>query len=479
MNNIRFILSATALLFSLTLFSKNTQLKTEQAGISTFKRDKDSVHVAFWVKQTKQINTFRELIIQPEISNGDNTLPLTTYAIRGRYNNKLHKRDSIFGFTNKQNQGNSVFVNSNPQRGAILYIDTVISYRPWMKDANLKLYIDLCGCGNKQGMIHHSRKLDYKLSSEEIHPFLVFSRLKTDESSRKNELRYTLYFRVNENIVDTSYLGNSKTLQILGNDLKFLSQNVFNISNAIIMGYASPEGSLSFNEKLAASRSFAFAEESRKLSYDPVFKNPETHLTDEDWPGLISGLESDTSDLAQMALNILGNGRERAEQKSELKHSHSGKVYDFLKKKYLDRLRKSDLIIKYELNSGKIAQAECLPEKMPRFVTYDSLFEYTNNIADSVKRAQIIYNAAETYSHHQAAVLNAGIMALKEKKIEKADAYLRSIEGDNNPSELDNALGVLAIYQGKYKEARVYFHKAKEKGLSEVETNISILDSLN
>lgn len=482
MKQSRFMLSVIALFFSLTLFPTNTKLKTKQAGISTFKREKDSVLIAFWIKNTERINTLSELIIQPVISNGKDSLALTSYAIRGRYNKNLHKRDSIFGFTNRQvriNSGNPVIISNNPKKDNILYMDTIISYSSWMKNANLKLHIDLCGCGNEQKIIHESKKLDYKLSPEEIHPFLVFSLSKADESIIKRAVNYTLYFRVNENIVDSGYMDNNKTLQRLKNDINMLSESGFDISNITVTGYASPEGPLSANSKLAASRSLAFTEEIRKLRAEQILKKPETYLTDEDWQGLISELDSDTSTMAQIALGIICNKMTREEQKSELKYIQKGKVYDFLKKNYLNRLRKSDLMLEYELNPEKIIQPDFRSEEMPHFIDYGSLFEYANNITDSVKRAQIIYKAAEIYSHHDRAVLNAGIMALKERKIEKAETYLKSIENDNNPSELENALGVLAMYKGQYEEAGRHFQKAMQGGLSGVDVNISILNSLN
>lgn len=480
MNKSRFIISAIAFICSITLFSTNTKLKTNQVGISTFKREKDSVQVAFWIKQMKRINTLRELIIQPVISNGNDSLILSTYAIRGRYNNNLHKRDNVFTATNnKSNISQSVIISKNQKNGSILFIDTVITYQPWMKHADLNLRADLCGCGAEQSIIYDSKNLDYYPSLMEIHPFLVFSLSRTDESIIKNRKKYTLYFRVNESIIDTNYMGNAETLNQLKNDIKGFSQNLLNITNVLITGYASPEGPLSGNKKLAESRSFAFAEISRILSSEKIFSNPELDITDEDWEGLNFGLESDTSALAQKTLNILRNKKQRREQKTELKYSQNGKVYDFIKRNYLNRLRKSDLIIEYELNTEMIKQSGLIPKEISQYVTYNSLFNYAININDSARSAQIIYNAAEAYKHNQRAILNAGIMALKERNYEKAERYLKHLDRNDNSSELDNALGVLAMYTGKYEEAIFYFQKAKEKGLSEVETNISILNSLN
>ncbi|MGL5787602.1 MAG: hypothetical protein ACRCX4_12410 [Bacteroidales bacterium] len=481
MNKSRFTLSVIAFLCALVLYPANKTLPAGQADISTFRRVKDSVYIAIRIKQTQRISTMRELVIQPVISSGRDSLFLTPYAIRGRYNNNLHKRDELFSSAkniDKSGLSRPFILNKNQMKGRELFIDTVIPFQPWMKDADLKLHADLCGCGVEQAIICDSKNLDYRPSLMEIHPFLAFTKARTEDSFRNQSKNYMLYFRVNECMIDTTYLENPETLCRLRSDLNELSRTFIRISKMDITGFASPEGPLSGNRRLASARSAAFAGEIKRLSPETEFPDPLVHITYEDWQGLTSELKADSSALAQTAYEVLRNGKETEDQKSELRHIGQGKVYDFLKQNSLNRLRRSGLSIEFEIIPEKIISERNLPENIAAFVTYDALFGYAQSmVSDSAQMRQFIYKATEYYPSNRNAHLNAGVMALRERETEEAERHLKNADGEDNPAEWYNAMGVLCLLKDKNNDARSYFQRAKEKGLSEVEENIRILDS--
>lgn len=125
------------------------------------------------------------------------------------------------------------------------------------------------------------------------------------------EKRYTIYFRVNETVIDTTYMGNAHTVRTMLSDVATTLEQDGNIPNTLVaFASASPEGSVALNERLALQRAEAIR--SMLITMFPQF-DPAKITTDSrpnDWSGLALSLRRDPNVPHRDAiLNILNDPR--------------------------------------------------------------------------------------------------------------------------------------------------------------------------
>ncbi len=63
-----------------------------------------------------------------------------------------------------------------------------------------------------------------------------------------------IYHRVNESVIDTSYMGNGETLKELSTFLNKGVMQDYRLDSVVISASASPEGGLAYNNRLAKER---------------------------------------------------------------------------------------------------------------------------------------------------------------------------------------------------------------------------------
>lgn len=110
------------------------------------------------------------------------------------------------------------------------------------------------------------------------------------------EKRYTLFYRVNKSDVDTTYMGNGRTIRTMIDDIRTTLEVDGTVPDSLIV-YAStsPEGPAALNERLAIQR----AQTARALlvelfpQYDPAHIKVESRAND--WSGLILTLRRENS----------------------------------------------------------------------------------------------------------------------------------------------------------------------------------------
>ena len=84
--------------------------------------------------------------------------------------------------------------------------------------------------------------------------------------------------------------------------------------------------------------------------------------------------------------------------------------------------------------------------------------------------------AVRLYPSDPVANLNAANIALKKHDLEGATQFLK--KADPNVAQTIHALGVLALLQGRYAEARTLLEQAQQAGITEAATNLEILQKL-
>jgi tetratricopeptide (TPR) repeat protein len=249
-----------------------------------------------------------------------------------------------------------------------------------------------------------------------------------------------------------------------------------------ISAYASPDGGLSLNEKLAEKRetntSAYLSKELKKRKIDvPV----DAHYTAEDWEGFQELVSKSNLQDKDLVLRVLSMYKDPEEREREIKNIST--VFKSLAEEILPQLRRSRLTANIEIigksdeeiaalaksNAGNLSVEELLyaatltnsaTEKKEIYEKVSKLYpdDYRgwNNIgiqsylAGDFDKAAELFAKANTVKNNSEANVNLGLLSLLKGDTDKAQQLLGSA---SNVPELGEALGLLYLKQGDYAKA--------------------------
>ncbi len=259
-----------------------------------------------------------------------------------------------------------------------------------------------------------------------------------------------------------------------------------------VAAYASPDGALDLNTKLAAQREAAakgfLASELKKAKVDAAkadFYNVKN--TPEDWEGFKALMEKSTIQDKDLILRVLSMYNDPEVREREIKNMAN--TYKVIADEILPKLRRSKLNVNVE-EIGKsddelITLASSDPSKLKleeilysatltkdvdkQLAIYKSAAAqhpncwraqnnvgYTLYLKGDLDGAKVAFEKANSIKANQPEVMNnLGVIALRKGDMAKAEEYFGAAAGAG--AELDNNLGVVAIYKGMYDEAIRYF----------------------
>lgn len=263
----------------------------------------------------------------------------------------------------------------------------------------------------------------------------------------------------------------------------------FNVQNVEIQAYASPEGGVKFNNKLAGQRK----NESEKyvkntLKQTKVDAALDAHYTAQDWEGFQKLVAASNLQDKDVILRVLSMYEDPQEREQQIRNMSAG--FQELANGILPELRRSRLIINYETigrsdeqikeqyknDASKLSADELLysatldetPAKQEEIYkktveTYPNDYRAYNNLAalalakgDKESAQQYAAKAAQLGSDTPEAQANLGLISLINGNVQDAE---RAISKGANSENVKAALGALNIAKGNYAQAESDFGK--------------------
>ena len=263
----------------------------------------------------------------------------------------------------------------------------------------------------------------------------------------------------------------------------------FNVQNVEIQAYASPEGGVKFNNKLAGQRK----NESEKyvkntLKQTKVDAALDAHYTAQDWEGFQKLVAASNLQDKDVILRVLSMYEDPQEREQQIRNMSAG--FQELANGILPELRRSRLIINYETigrsdeqikeqyknDASKLSADELLysatldetPAKQEEIYkktveTYPNDYRAYNNLAalalakgDKQAAQQYAAKAAQLGSDTPEAQANLGLISLINGNVQDAE---RAISKGANSENVKAALGALNIAKGNYAQAESDFGK--------------------
>ena len=256
------------------------------------------------------------------------------------------------------------------------------------------------------------------------------------------------------------------------------------INKIEVAGYASPDGGMDLNEKLAQNRQKAAANFLKKdLKKNKVANEIQSNITAEDWEGFRKAMENSNMQDKDLVLRVLSMYSDPEEREAQIKNLSS--VYGTIADEILPALRRSRLILTTDLIGKSDDQIMALAKNDPAQLSVEELLYAATLTDNKAEKKEIYAKAANLYNDYRAwnslgqlyfedgdiaearrcysralgiqpndpdVNYNAGIAAMADGDLDKAEEYLGKAAGTK--ANLSAAMGTLYTQKGDYAAAK-------------------------
>ena len=220
-----------------------------------------------------------------------------------------------------------------------------------------------------------------------------------------------------------------------------------NIQNVEIQAYASPEGGVKFNDKLAGQRKDQSEKYVKKtLKQTKVDAALDAHYTAQDWEGFQKLVAASNLQDKDVILRVFSMYEDPQEREQQIRNMSAG--FQELANGILPELRRSRLIINYET----IGRSD------------EQIKEQYKNDASKLSADELLYSAT-----------------LDETPAKQEEIYKKTVEAYPNDYRAYNNLAALALAKGDKEAAQQYAAKAAQLGSDtpEAQANLGLISLIN
>ena len=233
-----------------------------------------------------------------------------------------------------------------------------------------------------------------------------------------------------------------------------------NLKNVEVLAYASPDGTLDFNDKLAGKRQNVSVDYAKKQVKNAKFESDVTgSYTAEDWDGFQKLVAASNIQDKDVILRVLSMYQDPEEREQQIRNMSAG--FRELADGILPELRRSRLIINYELIGRSDQQIKDQYAADATQLSVDEML-YAATLESSVDAKESIYKkTTQVYPNDYRAYNNLAAIAFEKGNYDAAKNYLAQAQSKNsNAPEVNANLGLLALKNGNISEAEGYIAKA-------------------
>ena len=247
-----------------------------------------------------------------------------------------------------------------------------------------------------------------------------------------------------------------------------------NLKNVEVSAYASPDGGLKLNDKLAAQRQNNTEKFINKTLKNTKVEAPvDAKYTAQDWEGFQELVKvSDIQD-KDVILRVLSMYKDPEEREQQIKNMSA--VFRELADGILPELRRARLTLNYEVIGRSDAQiVEQFGNDASQLSNEELIYGATlvNDAQKEAfyKKAAELYNDARAYNNLATLAFAKGDLSAAKNYAQKA----QSVDGSNAESNAN--LGLIALAEGNVRDAENYIAKAANAfGLSEIVGNLNLM----
>jgi len=246
------------------------------------------------------------------------------------------------------------------------------------------------------------------------------------------------------------------------------------ITSMEVSSYASPDGALDLNTKLAEKRMDASSKFlTKELKKDEVEAEFKTKFTPEDWDGFKEMMGKSNIQDKELILRVLSMYTDPEVREREIKNLSA--AFTSVAAEILPQLRRSKFTTSIDLIGKTDEEIAALADSDPSKLNPAELLYAATLTKDANKQLAIYNSFMKQFPNDWRGYNNAGMALVKQQKYADAKSLFEKAEKlNNNEPIIKNNLGVCALKAGDLATAETYFGAASGAG-DAVNNNLGIL----
>ena len=348
------------------------------------------------------------------------------------------------------------------------------------------LYVKFVGSKGAKSVDYESRKIaDGVLATATMVNNAPAIAIGADQFERitKEEQEAAIYYLINSAQIRTKEIKSEeiKAMEKFIKDAKAAED--MELKNIQIQSYASPDGPMSLNEKLADNREGAadkFVKNSMKKNKIDEYKNLDffkKYVVAEDWEGFKKAMEASNIRDKELILRVLAMHSDPDVREREIKNISS--AFSTIADQILPKLRRSKFIVNAERIGKSDEQIRDLAKSNPSALNVEELLYAATLFDNNGDKLAIYETAMKQFPNDWRGFNDAGMILFEMGKVDQAKAdFQKADQMSANNKVVKNNLGAVALKNGNVKEAEVLFGAATGAG-DEVNYNKGIVAIMN
>ena len=252
----------------------------------------------------------------------------------------------------------------------------------------------------------------------------------------------------------------SQQMQDLQAAIKEAAQNERKAINKLeVSGYASPDGGMDLNEKLAGQRqknAQNFLQQ--QLKKDKVNATIASDITAEDWAGFQTLLENSNMQDKELVLRVLSMYTDPEEREAQIKNLSS--VYSTIADEILPALRRSRLILTTDLIGKSDEEILNFLKNDPSQLSVEEMLYAATLTNDNAEKIATYQKVADKFNDFRA-FNNMGMLYFEQGNVAEARrAYNKALAIEPQNADVNFNAGVAAMADGDWAKAEEHFGKA-------------------
>ena len=359
-------------------------------------------------------------------------------------------------------QGEKVMGNDQTiayKAGGRYSMKTSFTYVPEMQKSELYLTFD-ARIGKKSYNVPAVKVANGVVATSELYKRTLVSEngvIAPDGYQRINEQKQeaAIKFLINQANIRKSELKNNSVKEFVKMLKKInADREGLNLKNVEIQAYASPDGGVKLNDKLAGNRQNVSEKYVKgTLKKQKMNTDIDAHYTAQDWDGFQQLVSASNIQDKDVILRVLSMYKDPQEREQQIRNMSAG--FRELADGILPELRRSRLIINYETIGRSDEQIEQQYKEDPSKLSTNELL-YLSNLGSksSAEQEAIFKTAAAQNSNDYRAYNNLAALALAKGDKATAQQYAQKAASVSNETpEAQANLGLIALINGNVQEA--------------------------
>lgn len=366
-----------------------------------------------------------------------------------------------YSFQGEKVEGNAQTVPY--KAGANVTMKSVFNYIPAMAKSELYLRPTV-KVGKKVKTLPEVKIADGVLATAELYTATAAS---TDPAYAEDAFQRVIDQVKQANIMFLIQQANLRSSELKSDDVKAITEALKDIKaddrkvleNAEVSAYASPDGAMDLNERLAQARQKAASNYmQQQLKKTKTETNVDTEYTAEDWEGFKELVEASNIVDKDLILRVLSMYKEPEAREREIKNISS--VYSDLANEILPQLRRARLSLHYQLIGRSDDEIQDAVKAEPEVLTVEEILYAATLTDDNAEKESIFNKAIKYFPSDYRAYNNIAEIAYAAGDYDKAKTYLeRALKANPNAAEVNTNLGMLELLKGNKAEAEVLLAK--------------------